>query len=522
MSILRDFLDTVKDIQAAGSEALDLTKKDRRYSSIAKRSMEGTLQFPTIVSKAIDIDTLQMVTKALERQYASFTQITLSMSPFLNLAQDKDAIGYLRRFHQNSNVKTGMGDFVSFVKENYEVSASEDGEQLMFTAIAEGSTYKLEKEHQSQLRSIYDDMNTEVLNEKFAPRTKIHNLGVNGISNYHNSIVTEARNGRKKSKREKEYEELRNIDLQQRINSGFRDSQNADLKKQELQNRVASGNRDLEIFGMRKKELENKIKLQGLDQTAKALQISKSELEAELTKQNLAGLLNPKNDYILPNELLKNNDARKANELIPTTMHVRTMLLNKDGVYQSTLDFLIGIKATMHPVSSDEIVTNLNNALKTNGKFFDFIRWSTGEISFVKDFLLNIKEMKDDVVSRSQGASHWWISLKRRSALARVRAAFGKSGQILPNASIVVSMDEVEYFRSKHGFDLMDVNSVEKIMGKYFLLGFVVVDNSSQIVHFLFDGQTDYQAVTFTGLERDNKSGGGSDIKDVLKLVQRV
>ncbi|WP_171567699.1 hypothetical protein, partial [Brevibacillus sp. MCWH] len=93
-------------------------------------------------------------------------------------------------------------------------------------------------------------------------------------------------------------------------------------------------------------------------------------------------------------------------------------------------------------------------------------------------------------------------------------------GKLLPNATIVISMEEAEYIRSQFGYDLMDESLVRKIMDTYFLLGFVIVDNSSQIVHFLFDGITNYQSVTFSGLETGTRKD--NELKEILKLVQRI
>lgn len=518
MSVMRDILDTLKDVKSAGTDALDLTKKQRRYSSIAKRSMEGTLQFPTIVSKAIDIDTLQMTTKALERQFASFTQITLSMNPILNLATDKDAVGYLKKFHQNSNVKFNAGDFVSFIQENYVVSPNEDGTEVMYFALAEGATQTVLKDNKRQLKSLWDDLNPSILNEQFTPSRPTHHFKNASMSAYHNAVTEST----KQTKIQQRYEKMRNKEMIQRIEKNKSDVDNIGLNRTKLEQDIAKSAADLDMTGLRKEELEQKIKNSGIDAVSKELGIQSTQLQMELTKMRMGDMMYPKMDYQLPNEMLKNNDAKKANELVPTTMQARVMLFDKDNRNQGTLDFVIGIKATMHPVASEEIITNMLNAVRSKNKFFDFIRWSSGEISFVKDFLFNIKEMKDDVVRRSEGSSHWWIALKRRAALSRIKSAFGTGNSILPNATIVMSMDEVEYFRSKYSFDLMDTTFINKIMHEYFLLGFVVVDNSSQLTHFMFDGQTDFQVVTFSGLERDNKTGGGGDLKDVLKLVQRV
>jgi hypothetical protein len=225
-------------------------------------------------------------------------------------------------------------------------------------------------------------------------------------------------------------------------------------------------------------------------------------------------------DVKMADNVLKDNDVKKSNELVPTTLHIRVKTVNNKGEDVGFLDFIIGVKATMHPIKSDEMVVNMIAACKNNNKFFDFIRWTTGEISFFKDFLFNIKELKDDVMNRSAGASSWWLTLKRRKALAKIKSNLVIPQQILPNATIVMSMEEVEFIKSEYGYDLMNTTFVDKIMQTYFLLGFVVVDNSTQIAHFMFDGQQNYQSVTFSGLEREN-SGDERKFKEMLKVINR-
>lgn len=441
MTIIRDILDTLKDISSFASSGLTMNDamKRRNYSSISRRSMEGTLQFPVLVSKSQDLETLQMITKALERQFASFVQTSLTMNPFLNTDRDKDAFGYLRKFHQNSDVKTTFNDFqntISSVLDNYDAFVNEDASLLLIATLVDGSSTKVVIENKEQLSDIMEGLREDILNDKFIPRKSATIFKNKSLGNYHNT-VTEAKD----------------------------------------EKRATRGNS---------------------------------------TDDN--GMSN----YQLPNELLKNNDAKKANELVPTSMHVRAIMQDKDGKQQGTMDFLIGIKATMHPVTSEEVVTNMVNAVKAKNKFFNTIRWTSGEISFFKDFILNLTEIKNDVSNRSAGSSPWWIGLKRRRSLAKIKSAFHIPNQILPNATIVLSMEEVDYIKSQYGYDLTNVTFVDKIMQEYFLLGFVIVDNSSQIAHFLFDGHQDFQVVTFSGLERDNKSGGGVDFKDVMKLVQRI
>ena len=99
MTILKDISDTLKD---AVNIAKELDIKMNKQTSIAKLSSAATLQFPVITSRSINVDTAQTVVKALERQYAIFVQLVISMNPYLDLEKEKNLQGYLRNIHQNN------------------------------------------------------------------------------------------------------------------------------------------------------------------------------------------------------------------------------------------------------------------------------------------------------------------------------------------------------------------------------------------------------------------------------------
>lgn len=220
----------------------------------------------------------------------------------------------------------------------------------------------------------------------------------------------------------------------------------------------------------------------------------------------------------LPNKVLTDNDVKKSNELIPTTLTLRINYQDNTGKIVGTQDFIIGVKTILHPVSSSEMVANLSTVSK--GKMFNFIRCTTGEISFFKDFLLAIDESKTDVVNRSNGSSGWWIALKRRSTLAKLKRNLYIGKQLLPNATIIASKEEADYIKINTGIDILDPSFIKTIMDKYFLLGFVVVDKSMQVAYFMFDGDRELQTLSFSALEREN-SNKGNDFKEMLKLINR-
>ena len=248
-----------------------------------------------------------------------------------------------------------------------------------------------------------------------------------------------------------------------------------------------------------------------------------SNVNIKITNSDGGKLNTNKTEEIVMRNILRDNDVKKSNELVPTLLHIRVVATDSKGKnnVNKYVDFIVGVKATIHPIKSEEMIENLVEACKNHDGFFKFIKWTTGEISFLQDFLLNISEAKKDVFNRTSGSSPWWIALKRRRVLAKMKKSMFISKRILPNAAIVITQEEAEYIKNNHGFDLMDPVFVAKIMDKFFLLAFIVVDNSTEVVYLKYDGQNSYQTVSFAGLEKEN-SNSARNFKDILKAVQRI
>ena len=89
MGYLSDIRRMINDIEAT-PEALkaDLDNRMVPHKSFAKGAMDGTLQFPCLISDSIPIDMASTIARTLERTYASFVQVYLSLNntsaPFSN------------------------------------------------------------------------------------------------------------------------------------------------------------------------------------------------------------------------------------------------------------------------------------------------------------------------------------------------------------------------------------------------------------------------------------------------------
>jgi hypothetical protein len=233
---------------------------------------------------------------------------------------------------------------------------------------------------------------------------------------------------------------------------------------------------------------------------------------------NTGGNTTPK--FELPRNVYVDADAKKSNEMMPTMIQVRMYRDTGNGKGEF-IDFLVGVKATIHPIESDDMINHIVSVFQDRGSLFKLIKWTTGEISFFKDLVLNVPDIKNEIKGiRTGESSKWWSALKNIKAKRRLNK-FTLREPVLPNASIVITSEEVEYIRANYGFDIMEDDEAIKLVKNLNILAFYVVDASSEVVYTMIDGSDHYDINTFKGLEREN---GNADrqFKEMLKAVNKL
>lgn len=199
---------------------------------------------------------------------------------------------------------------------------------------------------------------------------------------------------------------------------------------------------------------------------------------------------------------LLDRDIKRYNELQPYGISVRLMAVNDKNEFVQYIDFIVGIKATMHIVKHAEMVETLGNAAKNSNALFNFIKWTTGEISLVKDLILGLDDMKFDVTYKSRGASPFFPSLKR---MKEKKVMFSGSGitKLVPNSTIVISNYTVNDVVNSIGVDLKDTYFAKKILDELFLMAFVIVDESTQTIEILYQDASAFETYTLETLEKE-------------------
>ena len=572
MGILKDITDALKDAKSLGKEVKGLQSEinSRRGTSLARMSSDATLQFPIIISRSINIDNAQSVSKALERQYANFVQLVISLNPHMDLDEDKDVIGYIKKnIHQNNINALDLMESATSVLSNEAYGV------YLLTSINNGSNANITRSNKEQMFSVEECLNMNSVNNLYQPASINYGIAESSLKYFckKNNILMEAtpsdvddlpdddrdtplaklrakhefeRDNRQRQddlRRENERAADRSYKQQQdqaqaaeraadraykqqqdELNRAERADDRAYKQQQDelnraeraddrVYNRAKDAKKDAD-YEEEKRYKRSRDKAQDLKDSRKEqrdiekLEMDRVKLARDLEKDQI--------EYRSKAMVkLADNDVKKSNELVPTTLSL-TMNVIKGERSVGNQTYLIGVKGLMHPVDSEEMVSNLMDGFKSGNAFFNFIRWTTGEIAFIKDFVFNVNGIKEDVMRKHQGQSHWWTTLKRRRQIAKSKN-FQKGKKLLPNASIVCSIEEVIEIKEAYGIDIMDPRNMRRLMDRYFLLGFVIVDASQELCHVIFDGENSFQVISFNGLEKENNSR--NEFKDIYKLI---
>lgn len=521
MGIARDVFEI---LDTSFSELSDKVMKrfddyDANAGSISRRAADGTLQFPLIVSRAVGFENAQKVAKATEFNAASFAQIVMTMNPNMDTMNNKSGVDYVKQFHTNIDTTDDtFGNAMHFIN----TSKAEEGYIAFFSA-TKNEIQVLKEELEEYGAHWREGKINDVVQPKYIKdNTFVVPLRGSALQQVLREKLEAVREAKKPSN-----------------TSGFRVFKNDELKqytfspvKPNAPGWDLADNQDTALKDYNDKDGYDYVGRQNvvnLPTKHREEVVNKHQHDHKFNhnfKTTADVNINVKDSKdknvitgtdVVMRDLLKDNDVKKANDLAPTLLHIR-VIAKEERKY---VDFVIGVKATMHPVDSEEMINELVNACRYHDELFRFIRWTTGEISFLGDFLLNLKDMKSSVARQEAGGSPWWNRLRNMGAIARFKKAAFMKKRILPNASIALTQQEVDFIKNNYGFDLMQPKFLESVMNKFYLLCFIVVDEALEVVHFKYDGQRSYQTISFSGLEKEN-SNSARQFRDILKAVQRV
>lgn len=218
-------------------------------------------------------------------------------------------------------------------------------------------------------------------------------------------------------------------------------------------------------------------------------------------------------------------DIKKANELLPTMMVIHFISTSLGPTNNPIpVDAVIGIKAKLYPVDSSEVLERLVSRNKDNNGFHNFLRASTREISFWKDFVFAIDKAKVDALSSSRKGmeAKAWRLLERRAIKSRVRRSLGMANDATAITSLIISQEEADILKKEHNLDIMKLGTIKPIMDAYNLMAIMVVNSTVETVKFLYDDDSNaYETLSFRSLERDASDQSYKKIVNLMTKMNR-
>ena len=217
------------------------------------------------------------------------------------------------------------------------------------------------------------------------------------------------------------------------------------------------------------------------------------------------------------------SDYKKANELMPTTMTISFKVETENGNIPVD-NALVGVKAKLYPISSEDIVENISKRLEDKNWITNFIRATTREISFFKDFLFAIDRAKIDALAhsaRKKTTDKIWKVLERRATNAKIKNMTQTSkSDVRPITTLCISQEEVEYLRKHHTVDMESISTIRTLFNTLNLMAVVIVDESLEVAKFAFDSDDPmWETVSFTHLERE---ASDNSYKKVVNLMTKI
>lgn len=259
---------------------------------------------------------------------------------------------------------------------------------------------------------------------------------------------------------------------------------------------------------------KKKNQTQTKDKAFKTINVSGRDYTYDSDADDVNKMTSPNIDS---NRLLS-SEIKKANEMVPTLMLINTI----DPSTGANMQSVVGVKSRMISVPSGEVVGRIIANYQDSNNLLKFIKLTTRETSFIKDFLLAVDNAKLDAINNSKkgSATALFNALERRSQNGKIRKMAKTEKQFAKAiATLVISQEDVEDLKKMNGIDVESIRIIKPIMEKLNLLYFVIIDESSESIKILIDGSDDYEVYPFSALEKENKD---DTYKKVINLMAKM
>ena len=538
-SVVKDIVDILTDMKDFDEvQFINNANAKRSFKSITNATKDLILTFPVMVSTDIEPDNAIMIAKAQEKKMASLLHILFTA---ISVGNNEDVYDYVRKFHSNASSIDGSLDtyvdaldkLATTYDESYDQTLKIDKEVLN-TVLEElkESNYVLPDDiKESSLESYkvipsyrtgQKDMIIQEAKNKYIPNiidrisytlSKDPDYFKGGAhaeeKRAYDAAIAAASRDRVYDERIGGYDNDKFVADNLREQDKVRNDPN--LTDEEKKKRIDELEQDrLKYIDNKRRDQEFASEIRNPDRRNQA------QINQDMAKY-LESITKAHNAMVL------NTEYKKANELQPTMMIVNFMKKADDNkAYINTA--VIGIKCKIYPINSADIVNRLSGKLKDKSFLTNFVRATTNEIAFFRDFLFAVDTAKMDARSYGKNATSnkLWKVLERRSTKSKFRRSLKMYNDATAISTLVMSENDNEYLKKMHSIDMLDVNKARKIMDAFNFMCIVICNQSTEVASFLYDtGDDTYEMLPFSGLEREASDNSYKKMVNLMAKVSR-
>lgn len=536
-SVVRDIVDVLTSLKDYDEvQFINNAKANRSFKSITSATKDLILTFPVMVSSDIEPDNAIMIAKAHEKKMASLLHILFTA---ISVENNEDVFDYVKKFHSNIGSMNGtLDDYV----ESLDKLASTFGESYDQTLKIDKDVLNTVLEDLKESNYVLPDDTKEASLESF----KIipgYRTGMNDM------IIQEAKKHyMPKGSTDQQYAfaagQVAAGNDQDGFYQGFMDGSDAYALSPANTRTITRTNINVSD---REQASEDATLISRYENSPNHGGISDQAYREAIARQNQRNGANRVNDDIgrnrykagfennkqyaeymknmaeFHNKVVLNNEYKKANELQPTMMVINFMRHSEESG-DSINTAVIGIKAKIYPVSSVDICNRISGKLDDKNVLTNFVRATTNEIAFFRDFLFAIDNAKMDAMSYGKKATSnkLWKVLERRSQKSKFRRSLRMYNDATAITTLVLSENDAEYLKKVHNIDILNVSKARKILDAYNFMCICVLNQSTEVASILYDtGDDTYEMIPFSGLEREASDNSYKKMVNLLSKVSR-
>ena len=531
-TIIKDIVDVAKDFKDSDEiQAVRNRKNGASFKSITSKSEALTMVFPVICSKNMSYETAAMISKAIERKAVAMLHMLFTAA---QITDAKDGADYISRFHTNLNPgKMTVDDFMEaldgFVEENALIESSSQRE-----------AYEAIKEDMKAMNVYFEkDVENVSLNDY-----KIVTIGEQQhLFNEYAEPVNEADRDDivarllKRSDNSKYSDFVKTVDKTVITGKGKKRKEVRTISD-ELDKDLHDAHHKDRLFNLQlnkdAEEIDNNNKMYNLKKRQHAADWKQRQDRYELDKEKFYHQLDVDDMNMrktaadiskLSADIAKNRlvdqDVKKANELVPTLMHVNFVSVDDKSKYPISTSLVVGVKAKLYAIDGVDIMDRLKVKHNDKNLLLNLVKASTREISFFKDFIFAIDKAKIDAISQSRrgSSSKMWKVLERRATKSKIRRFLSMKNDATAITTVCITQDEAEFLKKTEYIDIENSKTIRPIMDAYNMMGFVIADESLEVCKFMFDtGDDQWEMLTFNNLEKEQKD----NTKKIINLMSKM